>query len=585
MHTLRVLSVAIAAALTASALHAAPAPQPARQVYFGDLHLHTNFSLDAFILNGRTLDPADAYRFARGEAVAYMGHTIRRARPLDFIAVTDHAENLGLASQLADPDSVVFKSAVGKIYTEQGAFPFWNAIVDFIKAGKGVPGVPLDKFLADAWQKEIEAANAAYTPGTFTTFIGFEWTSYPDGQNLHRNIIFRDGNPPAPFSSYDSQRPEDLWTWMENIRARGHEALAIPHNSNASNGLMYDWTDSDGKPIDRHYAERRLHNEPLSEIVQGKGQSETHPALSEADEFANFEIFAHLLASETLGKVSGSYIREAYGRGLVLAERTGVNPYQFGVAGGTDFHNGVSTADENAYSGDMIGTDPALDFFASGSAADRLQPHNKSSGGVERLETSSGALTGVWAEENTRPSIYAALRRKETFATSGPQLQVRFFAGWSFPTDILQRDQWAAAAYRAGVPMGGELRGLQAGKAAPQFLVWALKDPDGAALDRIQIVKVWAEQGEPREKVFDVRLAAAGTAQKPAGAAQLSALWTDPEFKREQAAAYYVRALEVPTPRWSTLLAQRHGVKPPAGTATYIQERAWSSPIWYAPHR
>ncbi|HND86434.1 MAG TPA: DUF3604 domain-containing protein, partial [Pseudobdellovibrionaceae bacterium] len=292
-----------------------------RHLYYGDLHLHTNDSLDSFILNGPTLEPRDAYRFARGEAVNYSGRTIQRNKALDFIAVTDHSENLGLSSQLANPQSQVFKTKIGRIWTEKGPFQFWSAIVELISAGTSVPEIPLDRFLADAWEQEIKAANDAYVPGKFTTFIGFEWTSFPFGQNLHRNIIFRDEKPPRPFSSYDSQRPEDLWVWLDKIRKDGYEAIAIPHNSNVSNGLMYDWLDSDEKPIDKRYAEARIRNEPLSEIIQGKGQSETHPSLSQNDRFANFEIFPHLLASNIVGKVSGSYIREAYGRGLVLAER------------------------------------------------------------------------------------------------------------------------------------------------------------------------------------------------------------------------------------------------------------------------
>lgn len=571
--------------LTAAAatLHAEEPPAAARRVYFGDLHLHTAFSLDSFILNGRTLDPSEAYRFARGEAVSYMGRTIRRSRPLDFIAITDHVENLGLSTELADPRSAVFTSKVGRIYLEKGPFAFWNTIVELIKAGKAVPGIPLDRYLADTWQKEIDAANAAYQPGRFTTFIGFEWTSHPEGENLHRNVIFRDHNPPAPFSSFESQRPEDLWSWLEHIRAQGFEALAIPHNGNVSNGRMYRATDSDGKSLEARDARRRIANEPLSEIVQSKGQSEAHPELSPADRFANFEVFPHLLASERVGKVSGSYVREAYGLGLLLSEQIGVNPFQFGVVGGTDFHNGITTAAEAAYAGDMIGIDPASQSLARDAAAERLRPGNRSSGNVERLETSSGALTGVWAEENTRPAIYAALRRKETFATSGPHIQLRFFAGWSFPEDLVKRNQWVSEAYRTGVPMGSELAGARSGRDRPRFVIWARKDPDGATLERLQVIKVWAERGAAREKVFDVRVRAGSESPGAGGAAELSASWQDPEFDAAQPALYYVRALEVPTPRWSTLLAWGHGLAPPPGVPTHIQERAWSSPIWYVP--
>ncbi|MCP5319316.1 MAG: DUF3604 domain-containing protein [Pseudomonadales bacterium] len=551
-----------------------------RHLYYGDLHLHTNDSLDSFILNGPTLEPRDAYRFARGERVDYGGRSIQRNRALDFIAVTDHSENLGLSSQLADSQSQVFKTNIGRIWADKGPFQFWAAIVELISAGKSVPEIPLERFLADAWEQGVKAANEAYVPGRFTTFIGFEWTSFPAGQNLHRNIIFRDEKPPQPFSSYESQRPEDLWAWLDEIRQDGYEAIAIPHNSNVSNGLMYDWLNSDEKQIDTAYAETRIRNEPLSEIVQGKGQSETHPSLSHGDQFADFEIFPHLLASNIVGKVSGSYIREAWGRGLVLAERIGINPYQFGVVGGTDFHNGVSTEAEDAYSGDMIGTDPNAEGFTMEQVIQRLQPGNRSSGGVERLETAGGAITGAWAEENTRSSIYAALRRRETFATSGPRIQVRFFAGWSFSSDILERQQWVGEAYRDGIPMGGELRAVPSDHVvSPEFLVWAAKESDGTQLDRIQIVKVWIKNGEPKEKVFDVRVSLPSSN----GAAELVALWHDPEFQSRHAALYYARVIEVPTLRWSARLAQRHNVPQPPGVPTYIQERAWTSPIWYTP--
>ncbi len=419
----------------------------------------------------------------------------------------------------------------------------------------------------------------------------------PEGKyNLHRNVIFKGDHAPLPFSSVDSRRPEDLWSYLENARKDGVEALAIPHNGNASNGLMYDWNDSDGKPIDEKYAQRRILNEPVSEISQNKGQSETVPALSPNDEFANFEVFDTLLVSREPSKPDGSYVRDAWGRGLSIEEKVGVNPYKFGVAGGGDFHNGLSTSAEDAYAGSAAGIDPNVP--ASAKAPPPIDPARFS-----QFATGSGNLTVVWADQNTRDSIFDGLRRKETFATSGTRLKFRFFGGWDFPQQVFDQD-WVKVGYQSGVPMGGDLPAKSSN--APRFVVWAIKDPNGANLDRAQVIKVWVAGGKHEEKVFDVayggdRKPDPATGKVPAigdtvdlqkatytntiGTTELKAVWQDPEFDPALPAVYYLRVLEIPTPRWTTIQAVKHGQPLPADTPATIQERGWSSPIWYTPKK
>ncbi len=600
-----------AIALGALADRVADIPPQQRQAYFGDLHLHTTYSFDAFVLMGTRVDPDTAYRFARGDTVDYLGEPVRRQRPLDFLAITDHAENIGFFNQLDDPDSEFSRSEFGQGIAQQLAddrpMEALMEIARYQLEGQAIPGPSPEQVGRDTWQRLVDAANRYYQPGVFTTFIGYEWTAMIDGANLHRNVIFRGDGAPAPFSSADSRDPEDLWTYLETIREQGHEALAIPHNSNASDGMMFDWVRLDGEPIDRVYAERRALNEPLSEIAQNKGTSETHPILSPQDEFASFELFEKMLTLPPRdGRVPGSYMREALGRGLVIEERVGANPYKFGFVGGSDLHSGLALEDEGGYAGDTgrmnigggrpdrdeaaIVLDPALSS----------DPHT----GLNATVASSGTLTGVWAESNTREHLYDALRRREVFATSGPQIRVRLFGGWDFSPEVLMSGDWVATGYGAGVPMGGNLTAAPGGDAVPNFLVWALKDPDSAALDRVQVVKVWLEDGEHREKVFDVVWAGdrqpdpasgqlppvgnsvdlkTGLYDNRIGATELHALWRDPEFHRDQAAAYYLRVLEIPTPRWSTLLAIEHGLPLPDDIPATLQERAWSSPIWYVP--
>jgi hypothetical protein len=609
------------------------ASHPQREAYYGDLHLHTSYSFDAYILFGAKVTPDDAYRFARGESVSYLGDQIHRSTPpLDFLAVTDHSENIGVFNTLEDPNSALSKSEIGQEVRKEGAKAF-GKIVSLQTNGKPLPGVDTKAAAASAWQREIEAANRNYQPGKFTTFIAYEWTSMPDGQNLHRNVFFRGATAPNPFTSVDSPRPEDLWAFLTNIRKQGYEALAIPHNSNASNGLMFDWVDSAGRPIDQAYAEARAANEPLAEISQNKGASETHPALSPNDEFANFEFYDHLLVSPAKSKPGGSYVRDALGRGLEIATRTnGVNPYKYGIVGATDFHNGLSDSGESAFVGTFGAVDPSkklpdleayqrqfaelrqsLADVAAGARTQSATPDAAKSPAAaaaapkvsfDLYENGSGNLTGVWAEQNTRESIYDALRRKETFATSGTRLKFRFFGGWNFDKSALQGADWVQKAYAQGVPMGGDLPAKPADAKSPVFILWSVKDPDGANLDRLQIVKVWLKDGKHVERLFDVALSNARkvdpkTGKAPAvgntvdlktatytntiGATALATVWRDPQFDPKVPAVYYLRVLEIPTPRWSTIVAVKRGTPLPDTVPATIQERGWSSPIWYTP--
>jgi Protein of unknown function (DUF3604) len=602
---------------TASAEHADATPSD-RRAFFGELHVHTGYSFDAYAIVRTRTTPEDAYRFAKGEPVTYLGQTVRRPRPLDFTAVTDHAEYIGTFNQLDDPNSALSKSDTGKLFQQHPIQVYGkieNALASFLDA----PELNARAAMASAWKREIEAANRNYEPGKFTTFVAYEWTSFPDQKfNLHRNVIFRDTPPEAPFSATDSLRPEDLWSYLEGLRAKGIEALAIPHNANASGGLMFDWKDSDGHPISEAYAQRRALNEPLTELFQHKGQSETAPELSPDDEFSNFEVVEQLLTGAP-AELNGSYARQALGRGLIIQSRVGANPYKLGFVGGSDFHNGLSNSDESGYAGNLNGIDPKVNLPDREAAQHILAPRPAATGQTKTIRdltnnepqvwpgtaTWSGAgLTGVWAETNTRESIYAALRRRETFATSGPMIRLRFFGGWKVPANALAAATWVDVAYKTDTPMGGDLPARPRGAAAPGFIVQAAKDPMSGSLDRIQIVKIWLEGGDYREKVFDV-VWSPGRQRDPktgrvapvrntvdlktaaydnsVGAPMLSGLWRDPEFDPKRPAVYYARALEIPTPRWSTLLALKRELPLPTHVPATLQERAISSPIWYTP--
>jgi len=580
-----------APALLCLASLSGPAAQEAARfpehAYFGDLHLHTGYSLDAAWMTLAT--PDDAYRHARGEAIERPGGgTLRLGRPLDFLAVTDHAEYLGLYQELQREGGKLHDRPLAEALRSVEAPVRRRAYLDAvarIQAGR-LDDPEVERSI---WRSYCAAAARHDQPGTFTAFIGFEWSSMPGNWNLHRNVIFGGAKvPERPFSALDSERPEDLWTYLENARRAGSDVLAIAHNGNLSGGRMFALTDSDGKAIDAPYAVRRRANEIAHEIVQVKGQSETHPSIALDDEFAGFEAAAVQLGTMkelTEGELAArfSYVREAYKNGLVLQGTLGANPFRFGLVAGSDSHVGATLPEESAIPGGQgEGTPEARLGYRGG----------------------SGGLTGIWAQENTRASLFAALGRNETFGTSGVRLRPRIFGGWTFAPDLLEREGWLATAYAEGVPMGGDL-GAAAGK-APTFAVAALKDPAGANLDRIQIVKCWAAGGQAFERIHDVALSggrrvdpatgrappvgstvdlAKATYADTIGAAELEALWTDPDFDPRAPACYYARVLEIPTPRWSTIDAAAHGGAPRSDVQATIQERAWTSPIWYTPPR
>ncbi len=576
-----------------------------RNAYFGDLHLHTSYSFDAYVMFASRVTPEQAYRFAKGEPIPFMDKTVQRAEPLDFLAVTDHSENIGVFRDLDDPNTDFSKSDLGQRIRKEGTKAFWE-VVSLQTNGKELPGFNAHSVAATAWQHEIDAANSQYQPGKFTTFIAYEWSAMPDGKyNLHRNVIFGGSKAPFPFTSVDSRKPEDLWTYLEAQRKQGTDVIAISHNANASGGLMFGERDGNNKPIDEAYAIRRVLNEPLNEISQNKGASETHPALSPNDEFAGFEIFDKLLIGNVHSEVHGSYAREAFGQGLEIEQRVGANPYKFGVVGASDFHDGLSTSSENAYGGSANGIDakttlPSADEIRASFSGDSIGGSK-----FDMVKTGSGNLTGVWAEENTRESIFSALRRKETFATSGTRIKLRFFGGWDYDSKIVKATGWDKQAYAHGVSMGGDLAAKPAAAKAPRFVIWALKDPNGANLDRAQVVKVWlGKDGKYAEKVFDVALsngrkvdAATGKAppvgntvdvktatfKNDIGATEFATVWQDPQFDASAAAVYYLRVIEIPTPRWSTILAVKRGLPLPTDVQPTLQERGWSSPIWYTP--
>jgi len=569
-----------------------------RNAYFGDLHVHTRFSFDAFIFGTRT-SPDDAYRFARGDAISHpAGFNLQLRAPLDFQAVTDHASYLGMLPEMNDPATRAGRHPAGRVVqaatTTEGRRAAFQQIGGLFRGlEKGDDLLDLD-VVRSAWRSIIEAAERHNAPGTFTTFIGYEYTSSgEERENLHRNVIFRGSEvPDIPFSRLDDTNPEVLWEWMDELRGRGIESLAIPHNSNGSNGKMFELTDWEGNPIDAAYADLRMRNEPLVEITQVKGTSDSHPLLSPNDEWAEFEIFPYRIATTLPSEPQGSYVRNAYLRGLQLEATRGANPYRFGLVGASDTHVSAGSFSEFNYWSKVGMLDYRADLRGSvpGSAGDYLDTYYRFWG--------ASGLTGVWAEANTRESIYDAFRRKETFATSGPRIQVRFFAGYELGADASSKD--AQALYAEAIPMGGDL--LLDGARIPTFVFHALRDPIGAPLQRAQIIKGWVEDGETRERVFDVACSDGGivdpvTYRCPdnggavnlsdcsisagVGASELRGAWQDPEFDAGGDAFYYARVLENPTCRWSTWDSLRADVKPREGLPATIQERAWTSPIWF----
>ena len=598
---------------------------------FGDLHVHTTYSFDAYIF-GTLATPDDAYEFAKGKPIKHpAGFDVSLDRPLDFYGVTDHGTFLGQVAEAATPGNPYYEAPssvnVNDINSPENlnisSIPrrteaFGGFLINTITAlmERKLDISYLDSVSRRAWADTVAAAQRHNDPGKFTTFIGYEYTaSTADMGNLHRNVIFKgNGNliPSVPYSRANSNDPEGLWQWMDRLREDGIESLAIPHNSNGSDGFMFALEDSFGKSLTKEYAELRMRNEPIVEITQVKGTSDTHPALSTNDEWADFEIMPFKVATQSISKPKGSYVRDALLEGIKMEKKEGFNPYKFGFIGSSDTHTAASSQEEDNFfskigildssaslRGSIPETDPAI--LESGQPVIDLD-------GKKYLNSSSitwgaAGLAGVWAEENTRDSIYNAFRRKESFATSGPRMTVRFFAGYDLDTNRINDNNLIEYLYANAETMGADLDGI--GQQTPSFFVWAVRDAFTAPLQRVQIIKGYIDDnGNPQEQVFDVACSDDGfpdpetyrcpdnnakvdistcAFSEDVGAAELKTFWSDPTFKSEQRAFYYVRALENPTCRWSTWDAVRNNVEPRSDMPKTIQERVWSSPIHYIP--
>ena len=582
------------------------------QVLFGDTHFHTNLSFDAGLV-GTTLDVDTGYRFARGEKViSNSGQPVQLIRPLDFLVITDHAEFIGLAPMLHSSAPELLRDPWGREIHDlfhSGQEGRMQALAEIVGYGtRGENPLQTDDAARSIWVDFVEKADTYNEPGVFTAMTGFEWSSTPNGNNLHRVVIQRDGpektSRTVPFSLFDSQDPQDLWAYLERYEAdTGGQAIAIPHNGNLSNGLMFGERTSMGEPMTAEYAAKRIRWEPIHEMSQIKGDEETHPLLSPDDEFADFENWdvSNIAGSapKTPDMLQYEYARSALKLGLKLGDRLGANPYKFGLSATTDTHTALATTREENFFGKYQHTEP------SPNRHDReVIPADDPALRILTSEEQAAGLMAVWARENTRGDIFGAMKRKEIYATTGSRIRVRVFAGFRFePADVTTPD-FAAGGYRHGVPMGGDLTPAPDG-GAPRFLVRALRDPDGANLDRVQIIKGWlAADGETHERIYDIavsdgrEIGADGRAREPVGStvdieratftntigdALLSAYWQDPDFDPDEPAFYYVRVLEIPTPRWTTYDAAFFGISRPDNVPATIQDRAYTSPIWYTP--
>jgi hypothetical protein len=585
---------------------------------FGDTHLHTGWSFDAGTF-GAKLTPSDAYRFARGEElISNTGQLVKLSRPLDFLVVADHSDNMGLYTDLAAGKPELIANPKGRrwydmIQSGKGGEAALEMIFSFGDGSfpKEMIYQPDTSAYRKAWQGEIRAADHYNEPGRFTAFIGFEWTSNAQANNLHRNVIFR-GNgaqaslvvPMVTFKPFGSDNPEDLWKWMAATEEKtGSEVLAIAHNGNMSNGLMFPMVEAFGKEIDKNYVATRARWEPLYEMTQTKGTGEAHPFLSPNDEFANFEIWdkGNLDGSSAKTKemLPYEYAREALKNGLVLESKLGTNPYKFGMIGSSDAHTGLAAMEEENFFGKTAPQEPSPERLTN-----TFVKNPKTGVTVMDWEVSASGYAAVWATENTREAIFDAMKRRETYATTGPRMVVRFFGGWDYAQADANNRMPAAIGYAKGVPMGGDLSSAPQGR-SPTFLVAALKDAIGANLDRIQIIKGWVDKdGRTQERIYDVavsggrKIGADGRCKTPVGdtvdvanatwtnsigAPELITVWKDPDFDPKLRAFYYARVLEIPTPRWTAYDAKRFGVKPLPGTTMKLQERAYTSPIWYTP--
>ena len=578
-----------------------------RKAYFGAVHVHTSISFDAFTLGTRTM-PEDAYRWARGEAIEPGMNGVKNQvqTPLDFYMVSEHSEMLGVFQEMQRPGSAASKLPIAKrvLSSDPAVAAAVTEIFGDLNAGKldsATMNVLLDPAIGrSTWRTIVDVADKYYEPGKFSTFAGFEWTSSPENRNMHRVVMFRDTKvlPDLPLSTIESQDPETLWKWMDTQRAKGSVLMAMGHNGNSSDGRMFEQVKFDGSPIDAGWVAARSRNEKLYELTQIKGTSETHPSLSPNDEFADFEIWDYTISAEAeRPKVrTASYARQALVDGLAVEARGLGNPFKVGFYGDNDTHTAAGSHEEFNYTG-KFGVEMVPGVRLAGLPG-------MPAGQVKQIrEFGSGGLAGVWADENTREGIYDAMYRRETFATSGSYIRLRMFGGFGLTRADLDAADFAARGYQKGVPMGGDLKGAP-GTPAPTFLVRALKDAKSANLDRIQIVKGWIDAvGQKHEKVFDVAWAGerkpgpngklppigntvdlkTATYTNSIGVAELAVAWTDPEFRPGERAVYYARVLEIPTPRWSTIESVRLGRALPKDLALTIQERAWSSPIWYTP--
>lgn len=639
MITQKRLPLAIASSLAIASWALPTFAADDKQLLFGDTHLHTSYSFDAYLNKNQSADPDTAYRWAKGQPVV---HTLNRTRvqidtPLDFLVVSDHAELMGVIRALnlgtAETEDLGFIGNIKRWFAvkilnraiEGGdGSDFFNSLLPVQPTSPGGDPVadsnnelPTNTFgdtiktETSAWHDIVDAAERHNNPGEFTTLIGWEWSSIPTGANLHRIVFSPDGADKAkqyvPYGSDQSQYPQDLWQWLEDTQARtGSRFLAMPHNSNISKGYMYSDTTLQGADIDAEYAKRRLKWEPVSEMTQFKGDSETHPALSPDDEFADFETYGFYIqqGAQEYQPTPADYARSALKLGLALEQKIGVNPYQFGMIGSTDSHSGLSTPEEHNFWGKF-----ARDSTPDTKVSDDAIGGSANGRNVSGWDMSASGLAAAWAKDNTREEIFAAFQRKEVYATTGTRLKVRVFGGWDFDEALLESHDFASAGYAQGVPMGGNLnyQGDAVQPRAPQMMIQAQKDPKDANLDRVQVIKGWVDaQGDTHEKVYNVAWSGqesgertmdargritevgntvdleTGAYNNSIGAEQLSVLWTDPDFDAAQSAFYYVRVLQIPTPRHSLLDGIALEIEPPQQGPATIQERAYTSPIWYS---
>ncbi len=585
--------------------------------YWGDTHLHTGNSFDAGAFGAR-LSPVDAHRFARGEEIiSSTGIPVKLSRPLDWLVVSDHSDNMGFFLDLFAGKQHIISDPTGndwftRIKTGDGPAVAYEMIGLFAN-GKFPANLmywPNTTEYKNVWQRTIDAAEEFNEPGRYTAFIGYEWTSLVTGNNMHRVVIYRDNGDKAsqmvPYTTYEpygSINPRDLWKWLGSYEEKtGGDVLALAHNGNLANGIMFPIrAQYDGKRLDKEYVTQRIKWEPLYEVTQIKGDGETHPFLSPEDEFADYETWDignldTVPTVKTNDMLAGEYAREALKRGLALEARLGTNPYKFGMVGSTDSHTGLATAQEDNFFGKHSGAEPKPSRMEHPFLSNER-------GTIMGWAMVSSGLAAVYAEENTRTSLFDAMARKETYGTTGSRMGVRFFGGWDFNDNDLASRAPAFAGYQKGVPMGGDLR-PRTGDGAPKFMVYAIRDPIGGNLDRIQVIKGWLDdKGDTHEKVYDVawsgdrqrgedgKLPAVGNTVVAStasytnniGASELGTVWTDPDFDADQKAFYYARVIEIPTPRWSTIEAFRFGIEIPEGAPVSTQERAYTSPIWYTP--